>query len=227
MISILIPTYNEAARIEGTLRRCTGVPETETIVVDGGSEDQTRELAASLGVQVLLSPRGRSLQMNLGASKANGEILLFLHADTHLPKNFQNHVVSAFRHPDVVGGAFQLRIGAKSRWLRLVEAGANTRSRLLKLPYGDQAIFLKAEAFRKINGFKEMEIMEDLDLVRRLGRLGRIVIVSACVVTSARRWRQVGILKTTLINQLAIIAYFAGIAPTRIADFYRGRRLIP
>jgi rSAM/selenodomain-associated transferase 2 len=204
-----------------------GVPETETIVVDGGSEDETGKLAAALGAQVFSSPRGRSKQMNLAASKASGEILLFLHADTHLPENFQEHVVSALRCSKVAGGAFQLVIRGSSISLRLIELGVNIRSRLLKIPYGDQAIFLRTETFKRLNGFKEMQIMEDLDLVRRLGKVGRIAIVNASVVTSARRWNQVGILKTTLINQIAVASYFAGVSPARIACFYRRNRPLP
>ena len=224
---MLIPTYNEALTIGETLRRCVDVPGAETIVVDGGSEDETEKLAADLGAQVYSSPRGRALQMNQAASKAIGEILLFLHADTHLPRKFEEEVESALSCPEVAGGAFRLRIRGDSRSLRLIELGVQIRSRHLGFPYGDQAIFLRARTFQELEGFKEMPIMEDLDLILRLRRMGKIVILRAAVETSPRRWSQLGVLKTTLINQVALAAYLSGISPDRIARFYRREHLLP
>jgi len=220
-ISILIPAYNEAVEIRRTLRRCVGAPETETIVADGGSDDGTQLVAAEFGAQVLSSSRGRSLQMNLAASRARGDVFLFLHADTLLPGDFHQHILDALRSRNVVAGAFQLRIGGNSTSFRLVEFGVALRSRLLHKPYGDQAIFLRRETFQRLNGYREIQIMEDLDLVRRLNKIGKVVIVDAHVVTSARRWRQIGLLKTTMINQVAVAAYFAGVSPERIARFYQ------
>jgi rSAM/selenodomain-associated transferase 2 len=220
-ISILIPTYNEAKIIRETLGCCVGIAETETIVVDGGSVDGTAQIASEMGAQVFSTTRARSRQMNLGASKAKGRFLLFLHADTHLPENFKEHILNTLRDPEIAAGAFQLRIKGNARFLRLIERGAKIRSRLFHVPYGDQAIFLRASTFERLQGFKEIEIMEDLDLVRRLGKLGRIVVVNAPVVTSARRWNQVGIFKTTLINQIAVAAYCLGVSRSRISAFYR------
>ena len=220
-ISILIPTYNEAARLRRTLSRCIGVSETETIVVDGGSDDGTCDLASELGVRVFSSTRGRGLQMNLGACKASGDILLFLHADTLLPEDFREQVLTSLQDPKVAAGAFQLRIRGRTRSLRLIELGVKFRSQLFQLPYGDQAIFMRTSTFKDLKGYKEIEIMEDLDLVRRVGKLGRIKIVDASVVTSARRWNRVGILQTTLINQIAVAAYLAGVSPARISAWYR------
>jgi len=226
-ISILIPTYNEAARIQDTLRHCAEVAEAEIIVVDGGSTDGTRKLARESGVQVLVSSRGRGRQLNLAASQARGDILLFLHADTYLPPDFPAHVVSALKNPHAVGGAFRLKIRGDSISLRLIELGVNIRSQIFRRPYGDQAIFLKAEVFKQLNGFREIPIMEDLDLVRRLSKIGRIVVVAAYATTSARRWNQLGPFKTTLINQVAIVAYSLGIPPARIASFYHRKRFLP
>jgi len=159
--------------------------------------------------------------MNLAASRARGGIFLFLHADTLLPENFRQHILDALKSGDVAAGAFQLRIGGNSASFRLVEFGANVRSRVLHKPYGDQAIFLRRETFQQLNGYREIQIMEDLDLVRRLNKIGKIEIVDAHVVTSARRWDRIGVLRTTLINQLAVTAYLAGISPQRIARFYQ------
>jgi rSAM/selenodomain-associated transferase 2 len=222
--SIIIPTFNEAERIGTTLARCVGTPETETIVVDGGSDDTTCQVASELGVQVFSTTRGRSRQMNYGASRASGDTLLFLHADTQLPTDFNEHVSRVLRNPEISAGAFSLRIEGESRSLRIIELGIRIRSRFFHLPYGDQALFLRRNTFSALDGFKEIEIMEDLELVRRLKRIGRIEVVQASVLTSARRWNQFGILKTTVINQVAIAAYLAGVSSDRIAAFYHRTR---
>ena len=194
----------------------------EVLVVDGGSHDGTVQVAQSLGVKVLSAPHGRARQMNMGAKVATGGILLFLHADTFLPAGFDAMVRTALatsRGP--VAGAFKLRINAPLRSLRLIERGVNWRSRWLQMPYGDQAIFLKSEIFHAIDGFPDLTIMEDFELMRRLRRLGHIVIIPVPVLTSGRRWLRLGVFKTTLINQLVIIAYLLGVPVERIARWYR------
>jgi rSAM/selenodomain-associated transferase 2 len=226
-ISIIIPTYNEASRIQATLKTCLPTAGIETIVVDGGSDDGTAEIAAALGTKVFSSQKGRGRQMNLAAQRASGEILLFLHADTHLPEGFAHKVAVALENPDIAGGAFRLRIDGNALSFRLIELGVLLRSRILKAPYGDQALFVRSETFERLNGFKEMPILEDLDLVRRLRKMGRLTILDACVVTSARRWNEVGRLRTTLINQIVVFAYLVGRSPEHIAAFYRGERSLP
>lgn len=191
------------------------------IVVDGGSQDSTVEIAQSLGVKVLFAPAGRAAQMNVGAKAATGDILLFLHADTRLPARFDKLVRTALEQPGTIAGAFALQINASLWSLRLIEWGVNWRSRQLQMPYGDQAIFLKAEVFHNIGSFPELPLMEDFELMRHLKRKGRIVIIPAPVLTSGRRWLQRGVWKTTLTNQIAIIAYLKGIPPEQIARWYR------
>ncbi len=193
----------------------------EVIVVDGGSQDGTSQLAESLGVKVLSAPAGRACQMNAGAKAATGDILLFLHADTRLPSGFDNLVRKALFAANTAAGAFELRIDASILGIRLIESGVNWRSRWLQMPYGDQAIFLKTEVFHDIGGFPQLPIMEDFELMRRLKRKGRIVIVPVPVMTSGRRWQKLGVLKTTLINQLVIVAYLLGVSPERIVRWYR------
>lgn len=200
----------------------------EVIVVDGGSHDGTVQIAQSLGVKVLSAPTGRACQMNVGAKAATGDILLFLHADTLLPPRFDAMVRTAIfltSKGNVLGipvaGAFELQIDASLPSLRLVESGVNWRSRWLQMPYGDQAIFLKPEVFHAIGGFSKMPMMEDFELMRRLRRLGRIVIIPVPVLTSGRRWLRLGVFKTTVINQLAIIAYLLGVPPGQIVRWYR------
>ncbi len=220
-ISIIIPVLNEVGTIKAALASTHSSTNVEVIVVDGGSLDSTVQIAQSLGVKVLSAPASRAWQMNVGAKAATGKILLFLHADTRLPFGFDTMVRTALEQPEIVAGAFALRIDASLLSLRLIERGVNWRSRFLQMPYGDQAIFLKAETFHDLGGFPKLSIMEDFELMRRLRRCGRIAIIPAPVETSARRWLQKGVFQTTLINQIVILAYLLGISPERIVHWYR------
>ncbi len=220
-ISIIIPVLNEAAALPKTLTSIQKGSNIEIIVVDGGSEDETVAIAQSYGIKVLSSPPGRAKQMNNGAAVATGDILLFLHADTRLPKNFDTSVRQSLQIQNTIAGAFELKIDIDMPSLRLIEKMVNWRSRYLQMPYGDQAIFLKASIFHEIGCFPEMPIMEDFELVRRLQPLGKIEIIPAPVVTSGRRWQKLGVLKTTLINQLIILGYFLGVPTAKLACWYR------
>ena len=233
-LSVIIPVLNEANAIQqlltslqasaGTAAEAateTAAGTVEVIVVDGGSSDQTVALAKAMGVRVMEASQGRAAQMNAGAEIAAGEVLLFLHADSQLPNRFAAFVEQTLAQPGAVAGAFELQIAAPEASLRWVERGVNWRSRWLQLPYGDQAIFLKAETFRQLGGFAALPIMEDFELVRRLQKLGKIAIAPAAVRTSARRWQKLGVVKTTVINQLVIAAYFLGVAPEQLARWYR------
>jgi len=220
-ISIIIPVLNEANTIEKTLTSLENASNIEVVVVDGGSQDETVALAQSLGVKVVCSAAGRACQMNAGALAATGEILLFLHADTHLPADFAPLVRQALENSRTVAGAFKLRIDADLRGLRLIENLVNWRSRFFSLPYGDQAIFIWADIFQDLGGFPNLAIMEDFELMQRLKKRGKVTIVSASVITSGRRWQKLGVIKTTLINQLIVIGYFLGISPTQLVRWYR------
>ncbi len=219
-LSIIIPTLNEAAIISLTLARIPQTPAIEVIVADGGSHDGTQELAGSWGARVLSSAWGRARQMNTGARQAQGKFLLFLHADTLLPEGFADHIDQILSRPETVAGAFQLQFNPPLPGLRLIERMANWRARVLQLPYGDQAIFLRAEQFQALGGMAEIPIMEDVDLVRRLSRQGRIVIAPVPVITSSRRWKDSGVWRTTLKNQVALAAFWAGTSLTRLARWY-------
>ena len=225
-ISIIIPALNEAGVIEKAIASTVPSFNTEVIVVDGGSRDNTVSLAQNRGAKVIASPAGRAHQMNLGAEAATGDILLFLHADTCLPAGFDALVRAALQteHPRAIAGAFALRIDGASPQLRWVEWGVWWRSRFLQMPYGDQALFLRSDTFDKMGGFPVLPIMEDFELVRRLRQLGKIAIVSAPVVTSARRWVERGVFVTTLINQIVILGYFLGINGERLRKVYRWKK---
>ncbi|MBD2500671.1 TIGR04283 family arsenosugar biosynthesis glycosyltransferase [Anabaena azotica] len=219
-ISIIIPALNEAGNIKQTIATTQPSQNVEVVVVDGGSQDDTVAIAQSLGVKVISSSPGRAVQMNAGVGLATGEILLFLHADTQLPVGFDEMMLTALQQPGVIAGAFALRINAEGASLRLVEKGVYWRSRFLQMPYGDQAIFMTKAIFQQVGGFPELPIMEDFELMRRLKPMGKIIILSVPVITSARRWLQKGVFKTTMINQVVIIGYLLGITPAQLRIWY-------
>lgn len=219
-ISIIIPTLNEAENIRLTLEQASRGSSVEVIVVDGGSSDGTPGIASSLGARVLTCPPSRAGQMNAGAAAATGELLVFLHADTRLPEGFDACVRGTLLKPRVIAGCFELCYGSPLKRLRWIERTANFRARSRQLPYGDQAIFLRADTFRELGGFPDLPVMEDLAFVRTLRRRGRIEVVPKPAVSSPRRYLRRGPLTTSLITKLAIAAYRVGVPPSRIAEWY-------
>jgi rSAM/selenodomain-associated transferase 2 len=223
-ISIIIPVLNEAAIIEATLERLAGNLDVEVIVVDGGSRDSTVSIAQQKRVKVITDIKsGRASQMNAGAAVAKGKILLFLHADTRLPDNYDELVKTTLQQPQVIAGAFKLKIQGQAKALRFIEIMVQVRSSLFSLPYGDQAIFIDRDIFNSVGGFASIPIMEDFELVQRLKRIGKIAIAPAAVITSSRRWSKLGVWQTTLINQLIILGYYLKIPPQQLSQFYRDR----
>lgn len=222
-ISVVIPVHNEGQELAAA---CASARDdnVELLVVDGGSADASVETARRAGARLVRARCCRAVQMNAGARAASGELLMFLHGDTRLPRGFAPRVRASLARPGVVAGAFELAIEGPGRSLRWIESAANWRARRLQMPYGDQALFLAASRFRAMGGFPELPLMEDFELVRRLRREGRIDVVAAAVRTSARRWRRLGPWRTTWINQIAVAAYLAGGDIDRIARWYRRER---
>ena len=223
-LSIVVPALNESAGIVAALAALAPLRRrgAEVIVVDGGSADATAPLAAPLADRVLAAPRGRARQMNAGAAVARGRVLLFLHADTRLPEEADRLVCAAV---DALGsgrhwGRFDVRIDGRSRWLPLVAAAMNLRSRLTGIATGDQAIFVARAAFEAAGGFADIPLMEDIDFSRRLRRLARPACLRAKAVTSGRRWERHGVLRTVLLMWALRLRYFFGAPPDKLARLY-------
>jgi len=215
-LSIIIPAHNDEAVILRTLESIPKEKSLEIIVVDGSSSDATAAKACAFGAKVIRSSAGRALQMNAGAAAAKGKVLLFLHANTQLPPGFFEIVQQDSSQPDIAAGAFLLQLESPDPKMKLIELLANWRSRFRKLPYGNQAIFLRAELFHEVGGFSLFPIMEDIDLIRRLKRRGRIVIAPISVITYVEGWGE-KFWKTFGLNLLAQTLYFLGFSPPRIA----------
>lgn len=222
MISVIIPTLNE----EACIRRCiesvrSAAAGCEIIVADGGSTDRTGEIAESCPkVQLVRSEAGRGNQMNRGATHAQGDVLLFLHADTTLEEGWHDDIAAALRNHEISGGAFTFAINNQMRRYRIVEAWVWMRCRIFSLPYGDQAIFIKRSFFEKLGGYKNLPLMEDVDLVTRMKKLGRITILQNRALTSGRRWVSKGLIRTAAINQITMLLYLLGVSPHKLARFY-------
>ena len=225
VLSIVIPTLNEAAGLEATLQalqplRLRGV---ELVLADGGSSDSTPTLAQPWVDAVVDAPRGRALQMNAGAARARASVLLFLHADTRLPPLADVLVLQAVQRSDKGArwGRFDVRIEGRPWMLRVVAALMNLRSRASGIATGDQAIFITRGAFERVGGFPEQALMEDIEISRRLKRLGRPACLRARVCTSGRRWEQRGVWRTIVLMWRLRWRYWRGESPARLAEAYR------
>ncbi|MCB2193621.1 MAG: TIGR04283 family arsenosugar biosynthesis glycosyltransferase [Deltaproteobacteria bacterium] len=219
-ISVIIPTLNEEAGIAACLARVVSTSEVEAIVADGGSHDATVKIARQAGAKVITAPKGRAPQMNAGAEASTGDILLFLHADTLLPRGWEAEVRRILARPGVAAGAFSFRVSRRSAGLRFIELAVAWRCRLASMPYGDQGLFMRQQEFKAVGGFPALPIMEDCEIVRRLKKRGRIIVSPAPAITSARRWRRRGILYTTAFNSLVVVAFYLGYPPSLLRRLY-------
>ncbi len=221
-VSVIIPALNEEGEIAATIQSVLAGAPHQVIVVDGGSNDVTCAVAQAAGATVLHSSPGRARQMNAGAARADGNVLLFLHADTTLSARWRTAMMDTLRQPRVVAGAFRFSIREHFIGRRWVEWTTNLRSRWLQNPYGDQALFLRRALFEELGGVAALPIMEDYELNQRLRKRGRIATCAeVAVLTSGRRWKRHGVLKTTLVNQLMIAGHHLGVNPATLANFYR------
>jgi len=231
-IAVVIPAYNEAGRIESCLRALTEQTRfSEILVVDGGSSDDTQARARSMGIRVVVAPRGRASQQNRGAAAVaeNTDVLLFLHADAQLPRNAAALIQRALANPDVVAGAFAIRTmddrpeGNNRGLYRDTVAHllplADIRSRVSRLPYGDQGLFMRRHIFDRVGGFPDQPLLEDLEISRRLKAVGRIHIIPEPIQVSGRRFLARPVFYTAVVNLFPWL-YRAGVSAESLARFY-------
>jgi len=218
-VSVIIPALNEASCIAATIASLRRQPVDEVIVVDGGSQDATVQLAAGAH-RVLTAQPGRARQMNHGAGHARGDHLIFLHADCVLAEDAAAAVARALRTHRVVAGCFRMRVQAEGMLFRCIEAAAEMRVRLTGIVYGDQGLFLRRADFERLGGFPEVRFMEDVWLSRRLRAEGRVVVLPQEIRVAPRRWQRVGLVRQTLRNWTLTGLALAGIPPDRLAGFY-------
>ena len=219
-LSVVVPVVNEAGMVGATLHALAPLRAAghEVIVVDGGSEDATREIAAPLADRVLIAPRGRAAQMNAGAAEATGAALVFLHADTRLPARADVLILDCLKTH--CWGRFDVRIEAAHPLLRVIAFAMNLRSRLTGIATGDQAIFVRRDAFP---GFPEIALMEDVALSKLMKRQSPPACLREKAVTSGRRWEQRGVLRTMLLMWRLRLGYFLGTDPDELARRYANR----
>jgi rSAM/selenodomain-associated transferase 2 len=219
MISIIIPTLNEEGNLRALLAGLGGAGQHEIIVVDGGSSDATARVAGEYGVSFYRTPPGRGCQLARGAEKAGGDWLLFLHADCRLPPDWRELLEAHRRKQPEKAMAFSLKLDDDSPAARMLEAVVRWRCRLLALPYGDQGLFIPRVLYEKAGGFSPLVLMEDVDLIRRIGRR-RVVLSPVEIIASAVRYKRDGYFRRMTRNMVCLMLYFIGVPVETIKKLY-------
>lgn len=218
--SVIIPTINEQAGIAHAIESAWKAGADEVIVCDGGSNDQTCQIAGEQECKLVHSEAGRAVQLNEGARAATGDVLLFVHADNSLPHGACRQIDSAFANPDLLWGAFRQRIDSK-RWVyRWIERGNAARIRWRSMAYGDQGIFVRRPIFQDIGGFDHVRLLEDVLLSQRLRKLVKPVLLPGPLIVSDRRWETRGVIRQTLANWRILIRFNLGVSPDHLAQEY-------
>ena len=216
---------NESPNIGGTLNALRrGAPNAEIIVVDGGSSDASVAIAQPLCDALISAPRGRARQMNAGARVSHGDALVFVHADTLVPRTFARDIAAALSDPAVVGGRFDVRLDESGLPYRIIGAMISIRSRISRTGTGDQAIFVRRDVFESLGGFPELDLCEDLEFSRRLKRAGRVACLRTRVTTSARRWGRDGVARTVVKMWIIRAMYLMGVRPALLKRIYSDTR---
>jgi rSAM/selenodomain-associated transferase 2 len=217
MLSVVIPSLNASRSLRGTLASVTDAD--ETVVVDGGSTDGTADLARSLGALVVQAQRGRGSQLAAGVAAARGDWLLLLHADTRLAEGWRTAVGAHMAAAPGCAGYCRFVLDSDARAARRLERLVAWRCRVLALPFGDQGLLIQRDLLRAMGGMRPLPLMEDVDIVHRLGRR-RLVLLDVAAVTSAEKWQRHGWYRRSLRNLLCLTLYFAGVPPRLIARLY-------
>ena len=225
LFSVIIPVFHESEIINTLLQKLCEHQfheNLEIIVVDGSEQHDTIDEVHSENVICLASKKGRARQMNAGAAVARGEVLVFLHADTFVPDNAFSCIKRVLEDTQVVGGAFDLGIRSNRIIFKIIGKIASLRSRITRIPYGDQAIFIRRKYFNAIGRYRDVPLMEDVDIMQRIKRRGdKISILPEKVYTAPRRWEGEGIVYCTIRNWIVLLLYFFGVSPHKLARYYR------
>jgi rSAM/selenodomain-associated transferase 2 len=217
MLSVVIPTLNAASTLQGCVDALG--PVDELVVADGGSVDATAAIAEAAGARVVQAPRGRGLQLAAGAEAARGDWLLFLHADTRLSAGWKADAEAHVRCAPATAACFRFRLDDPAWQARVIERGVAARVRLLGLPYGDQGLLVSRALYEAVGGYRPLPLMEDVDLVRRIGP-GRLATLDAAAVTSAERWRRDGWMRRSGRNLACLALHGMGMSVERVAKIY-------
>jgi rSAM/selenodomain-associated transferase 2 len=216
---------NEEGAIAATLDAIrNGAPTAEVIVVDGESSDRSVELARPQCDRLIVGPRGRARQMNAGAALASGDVLAFVHADTIVPSTFAADIELALDDSRIAGGRFDVTFDVRTPALDVVATMISTRSRLMRSATGDQAIFVRREVFDRLGGYADIDLCEDVDFIRRMRRVGRLVCLRTRVITSSRRWRRHGVARTVVRMWIVKSLFLAGVSPQWLKRHYADTR---
>ena len=223
-IAVIVPVLNEAEALTDMLPKLVVLPVDELVFVDGGSTDESRQMLTEAGIVWLASERGRAAQMNAGAAMCQSDVLLFLHADSLIDSGHIQAVRQAMKDADMVGGRFDLHIDGDDQPFPLIARLINWRSRISRISTGDQAMFVRRAVFRRLGGFPEQPLMEDVELSKRLKRQGDIACLRKTVTTSGRRWQKQGVIRTVLLMWKLRLLYWLGVSPGKLAQMYRDVR---
>ncbi len=219
-ISVVVPVLNEKTQLPELLQMLAQLDADEVILVDGESTDGTATLLAESGFYYYKSRPGRAIQMNKGAEMCQSDVILFLHADTKITAALLNRVRNMMRDPGTVGGRFDLSLSGTHPIFRLIEFMINLRSRMSKISTGDQAMFVRRGVFKKLGGFPDQPLMEDVEFSKQLKSQGRVASLRDKVTTSSRRWEKHGIIKTVMLMWQLRFLYWLGVTPKRLAELY-------
>jgi rSAM/selenodomain-associated transferase 2 len=224
-LSVIVPMLDEESAIAATLDAARiGAPKAEIVVVDGGSTDRCVAIARPRCDILIQGPRGRARQMNSGAAAASGETLVFVHADTIVPRTFARDIEAALADASIVGGRFDVAFNTSASVYDVIAAMISLRSRLTRSATGDQAIFVRRAVFERLGGFPDIELCEDVDFARRMRRIGRVACLRSRVITSARRWQRDGVLRTIFRMWIIKSLFLAGVSPAWLKRHYSDTR---